>query len=230
MAVADHGVAPVDHSRKATVLDEGVGCSQIAVDEDAIEGPQGGEEVVDLADQMGWQRAPLCGRCNVQRWPALVRDCERRTQGVDAPYLTAQIRGDSNTVFGGQLGVAPGAPCHPRRNQVGPRSLAPLEQTTLCQQPGRGDFPDSVTERGRKHLEELGRLAENGWRAVQLFLLGRTDCDRVAPAREIDPAYARALVEARERGVEVVAVRLSIEDREDGDVLLEVAGECPFEM
>ena len=67
-------------------------------------------------------------------------------------------------------------------------------------------FPDSVTERGRKHAMALASLVESGARSVMLFVVQRADCDRVEPADDIDPAYGAALREAASRGVEVLAV------------------------
>lgn len=67
-------------------------------------------------------------------------------------------------------------------------------------------FPDSVTERGRRHVETLERLRRRGSRAVLLFLVQRADCDRVAPADAIDPAYATALRAAARAGVEIFAL------------------------
>ena len=66
-------------------------------------------------------------------------------------------------------------------------------------------FPDSVTERGRRHLEALMRLRRGGDRAVLLYLVQRADCERVAPAEHIDPDYAATLRAAARRGVEILA-------------------------
>jgi sugar fermentation stimulation protein A len=66
-------------------------------------------------------------------------------------------------------------------------------------------FPDAVTERGLKHLRELGRMAAEGHRAVQFFFVSRRDVDRFRPADEVDPAYGRGLREAARSGVEVLA-------------------------
>lgn len=76
------------------------------------------------------------------------------------------------------------------------------------------EFPDAVTERGAKHLVELGDMVEAGHRAVMLYLVQRMDCDRFAIAADVDPAYDGGLRVARERGVEVLcyACRLSTEE------------------
>ncbi len=62
-------------------------------------------------------------------------------------------------------------------------------------------FPDSVTARGKKHLEELGRMVEAGHKAVIFYLVNREDCSMFRPAKEIDPAYAEACEKARSQGV-----------------------------
>jgi sugar fermentation stimulation protein A len=71
-------------------------------------------------------------------------------------------------------------------------------------------FPDARTERGSKHLRELAALAREGVRAVQLYCVNLTDIDAVRPAEEIDPAYAAALREAVNAGVEVLAYGAAI--------------------
>lgn len=81
-----------------------------------------------------------------------------------------------------------------------------VKSVTLSRQPGLAEFPDAKTARGAKHLMELAELAGAGHRAVLLFLVQRGDCTRLAAAADIDPAYAAALDQARNRGVEVIAV------------------------
>ncbi len=66
-------------------------------------------------------------------------------------------------------------------------------------------FPDAVTQRGAKHLRELGFLARQGIRAVQLYCVNLSGIEAVRPAVEIDGAYAQALKAAVSDGVEVLA-------------------------
>jgi sugar fermentation stimulation protein A len=80
-----------------------------------------------------------------------------------------------------------------------------VKSVTLAED-GLARFPDSVTERGRRHLEVLLRLRAAGSRAALLFLVQRADCDRVAPADAIDPAYGEALRAAVRGGVEIFAI------------------------
>ncbi len=91
---------------------------------------------------------------------------------------------------------------HPRDGRT---AWIEVKSVTLARD-GRARFPDSVTERGRRHMETLGRIARRGARAVVLFVVQRGDCDVVEPADDIDPAYARALRAAVADGVEALAI------------------------
>ena len=71
-------------------------------------------------------------------------------------------------------------------------------------------FPDAVTERGRKHLNTLVRVRQEGMRAVMLYVVQRMDVSRFAPAREIDPAYGEALDKAVRQGVEIIVVQAKV--------------------
>jgi sugar fermentation stimulation protein A len=78
---------------------------------------------------------------------------------------------------------------------------------------GRALFPDSVTERGRKHLRELAAEVRAGRAGAVLFFVHRGDCDRFSPADAVDPAYGRALRWAAREGVRVVAHRAVLDAR-----------------
>jgi len=85
-----------------------------------------------------------------------------------------------------------------------PDTYVEVKSVTLCRQPGLAEFPDSVTARGTKHLGELAQMAEQGHRAVMLYLVQRTDCTAFQLAADIDPAYAAAYDLARAAGVETL--------------------------
>jgi len=71
-------------------------------------------------------------------------------------------------------------------------------------------FPDAVTARGTKHLNELVNMVKAGHRAVMFFCIQRSDIELFRPATEIDPLYARTLVYALDNGVEVLAYSVVI--------------------
>ena len=95
-----------------------------------------------------------------------------------------------------------------------PPCYVEVKNVHLMRQPQLAEFPDSVTTRGAKHLEELGDQVEAGARAVMVFLIQYGGAERFCLARDIDPAYARAFDRARTRGVEMLAYRCRLSPRE----------------
>lgn len=86
-----------------------------------------------------------------------------------------------------------------------PTAYVEIKNVHLMRRPGLAEFPDCVTARGARHLAELADVAAAGARAVMVFVVQRGDCDRVAIAADLDPAYAKAFTQARGAGVEVIA-------------------------
>jgi sugar fermentation stimulation protein A len=72
-------------------------------------------------------------------------------------------------------------------------------------------FPDTVTERGQKHLVELTALVP-GARAVLVPCLSRADVSRFAPGDSADPRYGELFRTAVAAGVEVLPCRYSFTD------------------
>ncbi|WP_191602619.1 DNA/RNA nuclease SfsA [Marinomonas algicola] len=89
-----------------------------------------------------------------------------------------------------------------------------VKNVTLLEEGTEGYFPDAVTERGRKHLYELASMVKQGHRAVLLFCVSHTGIDSVRPASYIDPKYAEALKEVVSVGVEVIAYKALITEKE----------------
>jgi sugar fermentation stimulation protein A len=107
---------------------------------------------------------------------------------------------------------------------VRPSCYVEIKNVHLMRRQGLAEFPDAVTSRGAKHLDELAAMVAAGHRAVMLFLIQIGSAARFALAADIDPAYAAAFVRARAAGVEALAYRCAI--AADAIVL---AGAVPIE-
>ncbi|CAA0079256.1 Sugar fermentation stimulation protein A [BD1-7 clade bacterium] len=77
---------------------------------------------------------------------------------------------------------------------------------------GMGYFPDAVSVRGQKHLDELMHCVAEGHRAVLLFCVMHSGINAVAPAAHIDARYAEKLHAAVAAGVEVLAYGCRIDE------------------
>ena len=75
-------------------------------------------------------------------------------------------------------------------------------------------FPDAVTIRGQKHLRELMQMVRDGHRAVMFYVVQRGDGETFEPADEIDLAYGTLLRQAVKVGVEILAYRAKVNERE----------------
>jgi sugar fermentation stimulation protein A len=80
-----------------------------------------------------------------------------------------------------------------------------VKAVTFHRTQGLAEFPDSVTERGTKHLGELIEMVKQGHRAVMLYVVHRTDCTHFKIAADVDGNYAKLFDKARSAGVEMLA-------------------------
>lgn len=87
-----------------------------------------------------------------------------------------------------------------------------VKSTTLVEEE-TAMFPDAKTERGRKHLDELILAHQSGFRAVQLFLIGRSDSRQFRPADHIDALYGERLRYAAKHGVDAMAFKVCIDQQ-----------------
>ena len=85
-----------------------------------------------------------------------------------------------------------------------------VKNVTLVEEDHFYSFPDSVTDRGKKHLYELIDMVKQGHRAVMFYLIQRNDGTTFKPAAHIDPAYAESLKEAYEKGVEILVYQAEV--------------------
>ncbi len=69
-------------------------------------------------------------------------------------------------------------------------------------------FPDAPTKRGKKHVNILMHLVEQGYDSGILFSVQRPDAEKIKPYREMDPLFEKLLRKAVEKGVKVFSEML----------------------
>ena len=92
-----------------------------------------------------------------------------------------------------------------------PDTFVEVKNVHFLRSAGLSEFPDSVTARGAKHLDEMAREVERGNRAVMLYVIQRNDGDRFSLAGDLDPNYMEAFKRAHSTGVEAYAIRCNVE-------------------
>lgn len=75
-------------------------------------------------------------------------------------------------------------------------------------------FPDAPTERGVKHIYELMEAKIVGYEANILFVIQMKDVDYFEPNKKTHEAFGVALKEAKEAGVNVVAIDCFVTEEE----------------
>ena len=71
-------------------------------------------------------------------------------------------------------------------------------------------FPDAPTERGAKHLRGLLEAVKEGHGAWVLFVIQMADVQYLHPNDARDPAFGKALREAAEGGVNIIAMDCAV--------------------
>ena len=71
-------------------------------------------------------------------------------------------------------------------------------------------FPDAPTERGAKHIRGLTAAARAGYGAFILFVIQMSDVKYIRPHDETDPEFGKALREASQNGVRVLAMDCAV--------------------
>ena len=90
------------------------------------------------------------------------------------------------------------------------RCYVEIKNCTLVEN-GVARFPDAVTTRGLKHLNELENLIDSGCRCVMFYFIQRMDAGVFEPADQIDPDYGKGLRRAINRGVEILIYDVAID-------------------
>ena len=84
------------------------------------------------------------------------------------------------------------------------KSFLEVKNVTLKRKNKTAEFPDAITARGTKHLNELINATKKGYKAYLLFVVQRDDCNKFTIAKDIDPEYSKTLIKAIKYNVKIL--------------------------
>ena len=79
-----------------------------------------------------------------------------------------------------------------------------VKNVTLSRFKNIAEFPDAVTERGLKHINELLAAKKKGFDVYLAFVIQREDCKKFKIAADIDPNYKKLLTVALKNNLKVI--------------------------
>ena len=89
-----------------------------------------------------------------------------------------------------------------------------VKNVTLKRKKSLAEFPDSITTRGTKHLNELIYAKKNDCECYMIYLIQREDCKDFKIARDLDPKYFEAFNKALDAGVKILCFDCKISTSE----------------
>ena len=84
------------------------------------------------------------------------------------------------------------------------KAFVEVKNVTLSRNKKKAEFPDAVTSRGLKHINELINASKKGYKIFILYLVQREDCKYFSIAKDIDADYAKALTKAVKNNLNVL--------------------------
>ena len=76
---------------------------------------------------------------------------------------------------------------------------------------GIGYFPDAPTERGVKHIRELIKAREAGYRTTLAFVIQMAGVSEVRPYIDMQPEFGEAMEDAKKAGVDIIFYKCHVE-------------------
>ena len=89
-------------------------------------------------------------------------------------------------------------------NKKDKKAFLEVKSVSLSRKKGHAEFPDAVTTRGKKHLENLMLANNQGYESYLMFLIQIEDCKTFGIASDIDPEYSSVFKEALKKNVKVI--------------------------
>jgi len=84
------------------------------------------------------------------------------------------------------------------------KAFVEVKNVTLVRKPKIAEFPDAITSRGAKHIEELIKASKKGYEVYIAFIIQREDCSQLAIASDIDPEYSELLSKAVKKKLNIL--------------------------
>jgi len=84
------------------------------------------------------------------------------------------------------------------------KAFVEVKNVTLSRDKKKAEFPDAVTSRGLKHINELINASKKGYKIFILYLVQREDCNYFSIAKDIDAEYAKALVKGVKNNLNIL--------------------------
>ena len=84
------------------------------------------------------------------------------------------------------------------------KAFVEVKNVTLSRNKKKAEFPDAITSRGLKHINELINASKKGYKIFILYLVQREDCNYFSIAKDIDADYAKALTKAVKNNLNVL--------------------------
>ena len=89
-------------------------------------------------------------------------------------------------------------------NKTDKKAFLEVKSVSLQRKIKHAEFPDSVTSRGKKHLENLISAYEQGYESYLMFLIQIEKCKSFSIASDIDPKYYEVFNNALKKNVNVI--------------------------
>ena len=84
------------------------------------------------------------------------------------------------------------------------KSFIEVKNVTLSRKKGVAEFPDAVTSRGVKHIDELLKASKKNYNIYLVFVIQRDDCNQFKIAKDLDPKYYQTLIKAVKKKLNIL--------------------------
>ena len=84
------------------------------------------------------------------------------------------------------------------------KAFIEVKNVTLSRTSGIAEFPDAVTTRGAKHINELVEASKQDYKIYIAYIIQREDCKKFTIAADIDPEYYRLLSKAVKKNLKIL--------------------------